>query len=337
MHPVTVLDVVRVVGALTPVFIFSLPRSGSTLLQRVLATHPDVATAAEPWILLPFLYTQRRKGVYAEYNHRKATQAIEDFSSGLPGGADEYRDAIREMALRLYRASAGSDARFFVDKTPRYHAIAPEIVRAFDGARFIFLWRNPLAIIASMIDTWGRGRWNIYEFDFDLYDGLEGLIEAQKLAGDDAIALRFRDLVAESPGARTQVFARLGLSIEEARPDEQQDVPLPGRMGDRAGVQVYRQLSSEPRAKWTRTLASPLRKRWCRRYLCWIGRERLALMGFDLDALLRELDEAPTSWRTVPSDVWRMLFGKFVRWFEPWIVRDKIARSREGTRSRVHA
>jgi len=56
-------DVTRLI---TPIFIFSLPRSGSTLMERILATHPAVGTASEPWILLPFLYTRIRDGVYAE-------------------------------------------------------------------------------------------------------------------------------------------------------------------------------------------------------------------------------------------------------------------------------
>ena len=41
--------------SIRPIFIFSAPRSGSTLLQRVLAAHTQVATASEPWILLPLL------------------------------------------------------------------------------------------------------------------------------------------------------------------------------------------------------------------------------------------------------------------------------------------
>lgn len=322
---------------LVPVFVFSLPRSGSTLLQRILATHPAVATASEPWILLPFLYARRDHGVYAEYNHRKAIQAIEDFSSGLPGGAAAYLDAVRELALKLYREHAGPDARYFVDKTPRYHVVAPDIVRTFDEARFIFLWRNPLSIVSSMIEVWGKGRWNAYEFAFDLFEGLEGLIEAQRIAGDRAISFRYGDLVSESADTRARIFAHLGLQIDDARPEEQQSVPLSGRMGDHAGVQAYSELSREPQLKWKRTLASPLRKLWCGRYLRWIGRERLAAMGFDLDTLLLDLRNAPTSWRTVPSDAWRLLFGVLVRLFEPWIVRDKLKSIRNGVRNYSHA
>jgi hypothetical protein len=61
------------------IFVFSLPRTGSTLLQRIIATQPDVATASEPWILIPYLYTLRENGVYAEYGHRMMVRAVEDF------------------------------------------------------------------------------------------------------------------------------------------------------------------------------------------------------------------------------------------------------------------
>ena len=38
-----------------PLFLLSLPRSGSTLVQRVLARSPQIATASETWLLMPFL------------------------------------------------------------------------------------------------------------------------------------------------------------------------------------------------------------------------------------------------------------------------------------------
>jgi hypothetical protein len=331
------IELMQAAEALVPVFIFSLPRSGSTLLQRILATHPAVATASEPWLLLPILYARRPSGIYAEYGHRKATRAFEDFAAGLPGGEAEYLQAVEQFALRLYRDRAGPKAHFFIDKTPRYHVVSADIVRAFQTGRFIFLWRNPLAIIASMIEVWGHGRWNAYEFELDLYDGLEGLIEAQRLAGERAISTRYCDLVVQSPDARARVFAYLGLNIDQAQPNAQQDVQLTGRMGDQVGALAYGALSGEPLLKWTHTLASPLRKFWCRRYLQWIGHERLQAMGYDLEVLLRELREAPSSWRTVPSDAWRMLFGYAVRMFEPWIMRDKIAGIRRGIRIRAHA
>src|SRR3712207_7451790 len=89
---------------LTPLFLFSLPRSGSTLAQRILAAHEPIATASEPWILLPYLYTLREHGVYAEYNHRILVQAVEDFCAVLPGGRDDYRseEHTSELQSRQY-------------------------------------------------------------------------------------------------------------------------------------------------------------------------------------------------------------------------------------------
>ena len=58
------------------IFIISQPRAGSTLLQRMLSGHPDIATAAEPWLLLHPLYGLRQHGIQAEYNSQWAFKAV---------------------------------------------------------------------------------------------------------------------------------------------------------------------------------------------------------------------------------------------------------------------
>lgn len=320
----------------TPIFVFSLPRSGSTLTQRILAAHPEIETASEVWILMPFLYVLRRDGVYSEYSHRTLFRAFEDFCSELPGGVGGYLEEVKEFALRLYTRRCKSKPRYFVDKTPRYHVLAPDIMRLFPDSPIVFLWRNPLAIIASIIETWGKGSWNLYEFDFDLYDGLEGLISATKQADSRVCTVRYEDLVGADPTTRERLFKHLGLTYDDSLAAEFSNVRLTGRMGDQSGVRRYLELSREPEKKWRKVLASPVRKAWCRRYLVWIGKERLQFMGYDLDVLLHELDSTPSSLRTVPSDLARMLFGLAVRTLEPWLVRDKIASLRGGKRLHVH-
>jgi len=322
---------------ITPIFIFSLPRSGSTLTQRILATHPGVATASEPWILLPLLYSCKRDGLYAEYGHRVALKAIEDFCESLPGGPSDYLGEIGELALRLYARSAKGKARFFVDKTPRYHVISAEILRLFPDGKFVFLWRNPLAIISSIVETWGKGRWNIYEFDFDLFDGLAALVEACRVAGDRACSVQFEDIIGEGSEARQRLFSHIGLEFEDARTAEFSSIQLAGRMGDHTGIGIYFALSEEPLDKWKESLGSPIRKMWCRRYLRWIGEDRLRIMGYDARILLGELDSIPTRPATMISDLARMLFGLLVRACEPWIVRDKLIRLSRGKRLHAHS
>ena len=85
------------------------------------------------------------------------------------------------------------------------------------------------------------------------------------------------------------------------------DVKLPGRMGDPTGVARYSALSTEPLEKWRTAFANPLRKEWARRYLAFIGAERLRTMGYDIAQLRRELDSSPTSADSLLSDLGRTL------------------------------
>ena len=292
-----------------PVFVFSLPRSGSTLLQRMLATHPEIATASEPWILLPQLYALRETGVVAEYGHRTAARAIADFGDSLPGGRDDYLAEVRRSALALYDR-AGGDATWFLDKTPRYHLIVDEIMALFPDARFVFLWRNPLAVAASMIESFGRGHWNLDRYDVDLHGGLERLVTAAGRGDERAIAVRFEDVVADPDAATAAIFRLLELEPAAATAAGFGEVGLGGRMGDRTGTVSYQAVSAEPLDRWRETMANPLRKRWCAAYLRRVGGERLGAMGYDLDELARAVDGLGTGPRGVVSDAARRLDGR---------------------------
>jgi hypothetical protein len=291
-----------------PVFILSLPRSGSTLLQRMLATHPEVATASEPWLLLPQLYALRDRGATAEYGHRTAARAICDFADSLPGGRDDYLAEVRRSALALYERAAG-DAAWFLDKTPRYHLVVDEIGALFPDARFVFLWRNPLAVAASMIESFGRGRWNLDRYEVDLHGGLDRLVAAHERRDPRAVAVRFEDIVADPAGGTRPVFELLGLDPADAAAAAFGDTSLSGRMGDRTGTAAYTEISGEPVDRWRATMANPLRKRWCATYLRAVGPERLAAMGYDFDELTREVAGLRTRPAGLASDVARRVYG----------------------------
>ncbi len=280
-------------GAITPIFIFSITRSGSTLLQRVIAAHDGVATVSEPWLLLPALYALRERGVVAEYTHGLMSRAVREFCETLPAGADDYRDELRSFALRLYRKAARENARYFIDKSPPYYFVADEVMELFPEAKFVFLWRNPLSIVASIIDTWQGGAWRATSFREDLFIGLPRLVATYRERGASAHSVRFEDLLAGGEREWRALFDYLGLEFDPVALERFADVRLAGRMGDQVGVQRYRSLAAEPAAKWKRTLANPLRRAWCRRYIGYLGRERLQLMGYDADRLLGELRAQP--------------------------------------------
>ena len=295
-----------------PIFLFSLPRSGSTLAQRILGAHQDIATSSEPWILLPFIYMLRGKRAWAEYDHRLATDAIEDFYKQMPGAQADYLHEIRECVLRLYAKAAPGKERYFLDKTPRYHLIASEVRRMFPDAKYVFLWRNPLAMLGSYIDFFGQGKWNLYAYEIDLFRGLDNLISVYKESKDNVYALRYEDLVNNSAESVEKLVAYLELPYDPKVLESFSQVKLEGRLGDYKGSKSYGAISREPLEKWKLFLGNPLRKRWALNYIEWIGSDRLAVMGYSLEALRKELNSIPLSSNNLISDAIRMTYG---RWF----------------------
>jgi Sulfotransferase family len=293
-----------------PIFLLSLPRAGSTFVQRVLASHQEISTTSEPWILLPFLYAARAKGICADYNQRLAYQAINDFIAAFRNGRDDYDTELRRFVLELYRRASPNGGSYFLDKTPRYHLIVEDLFRLFPEAKYVFLWRNPLSVVASSIDTWARGRWSLHRFRIDLFDGVENLISGYERHTEKAFAIRYEDLVTSPSDTWPRLFEYLELSFDPAFLERFHKVELRGRMGDPSGRKLYEELTAVPIEKWKRSLNNPFRKAWCRRYLDWIGERRLAVMGYEQEELIQTLDSLHMTYHSLGSDVLRAAYGR---------------------------
>lgn len=288
-----------------PIFIFSIQRSGSTLVQRIIGAHDGVATVSEPWILLPYLYTLRPQGVLAEYPHELMVTAVEDFCRELPAGSDDYQQELHDFVIRLYRKAAGEQARFFLDKTPNYNLIASEIMRLFPEGKFVFLWRNPLSILSSIVETWQGGHWHPTIYREDLFIGLPRLVAAYLDKQDSTYSVRYEDLASGDAQQWRSLMQYLEIEFDTSALQRFTDVRLKGRLGDPTGVKRYSGLSTEPTQKWKQTVRNPIRCEWSRRYLRFLGNDRLAAMGYDGEQLIRELRSGiPTLKSLVPDLGW---------------------------------
>jgi hypothetical protein len=287
-----------------PAFILSLPRTGSTLLQRILGSHEEIGTSSEPWFLLPQLYALRERGVHAEYEHETMARGTRGFAREyLPGGEADYLRGVHDLALRVY-AEAAPGKTYFLDKTPRYHHVARDLLGLFPEGKFVFLWRHPIAVAASLIETFGDGRWNLDSYAADLFGGLAHLVEACSESSERAIAVRYESLVADPDAEIRRVLRYLELGDEDTAVDRFQELELRNReYWDPTGPAKYARVSTDSLNQWQRTFANPLRREWARRYVRWIGRERLTLMGYDLNVILAEIDSAPVGLRRLGADV----------------------------------
>lgn len=275
---------------MTPCFLLSLPRSGSTLLERVLAQNPGIHAVGEPWISLMFPYALRKEGSHAEYSHSSFTLAMNHFVSLLPGKESDYYAEAGEMIRRLQQKIAGSDTPYFLDKTPRYHLILNELIAMFPDAKFIVLYRNPLAVAASIIETGKHGVFRFGGNEIDLYKGPAALVAFVQKHSEAVLALKYEDFVQNPLDEYNRIMKFLELPTVTQVDLPQKSSVTEAPLGDKTGVAAYKSISTTSVDKWVKTFNNPIRRRWARDYLSFLG-EDLQKMGYSKDIILKKLTQ----------------------------------------------
>ena len=262
------------------IFVVSQPRSGSTLFQSLLNNHPALATLPETWLLLHLLAPVAQKPL----GDTMTLRAVGNFLAALP--ADSYYEAVREMAYSLYGAAVTGEAQFFMDKTPRYYQILPELHQAFPNALTIILHRNPLAVLVSML-TSSRDSWAQLPFyKADLLDAPRMLVDAP------ALHLHYEQLLA-NPQSIAPVFERLGLEI----PSNLGAIQTPEAkaspnmvMGD-SKIQKKSEIEADNADKWLEELKDAQSWRFVSDYLAYLGQPLTEKLGYDFAKLQSQIKQ----------------------------------------------
>jgi hypothetical protein len=320
----------RADGTMRQCFIISQPRAGSTLLQRLLATHPQIQTIGEPWAAIPFVYALREKGVSAEYIHVSLAQGFGEFVSKLPGGRAEYFREVRAMLERLQQKISEPGKTYFLDKTPRYHLILDELAEIFPDAKFIVLWRNPLAVVASILNTWKKGEFDLRYYEQDIFRGPHNILSFVEKRAVQICEVRYEDLVTrpEEGGRRVTDFLELPPLASVALPEH--DPLKQARLGDKTGIEKFQSVSTAPAEEWKSAFASSLRRFWGKRYLEFLGHEAVKKMGYSADELIAAMNSVNTSGAQFASDLLVLRWRIFRAFEQPPFYRTKIKTRDEG-------
>lgn len=275
----------------SPIFIFSLPRSGSTLLQRILMSHKDIASVAEPWLLLPFLYVTKQEGVLSEFSQALSSMAIKDFIDNLPNKENDYYKELNSFVNILYAKQCKNNEIYFLDKTPRYYFIIPEIVKVFPNAKFIFLFRNPVHVMSSMVQTWGNGRLkDLYQHERDLILGPKALSDGYALLKDQAFAIQYEVYVTNPEKYIKELCSYLEIMFDDSMLTSFTDQDIKGRMGDSTGILEYNTISHGSLEKWKTTFNTPFRKKLLYKYIENIDENILSMQGYSKKDILNEIN-----------------------------------------------
>lgn len=146
-----------------PIFIVSPPRSGSSLLFETLAQSPGVFTiGGESHRMLEVEVAAGKLGTIG----RGFLSNRLDAKDATPDIADELRERYYAEVFDRDGGRPSGPIRM-LEKTPKNALRVSFLANVFPDAQFVYLYRDPHEVLASMLEAWESGR-------FVTYPGLPG-------------------------------------------------------------------------------------------------------------------------------------------------------------------
>ena len=223
-----------------PIFVLGMPRTGSTLLDRMLGNHPQVYSAGE----LPDFGLAVVAGVTRRHGGPVARDALIAESAKLDFAA------LGEDYLARTRPRTGRTP-YFTDKLPLNFLYCGLIARALPGARIVHVVRGPIATCFSIYKVlFDRG----YPFSYDLneladyYAGYRRLMAHwERVLPGRLIEIEYESLVARPEPEIRRLLAALGIPFEPRCLAFDRN---PAPVATASAAQVRRPLYAESVASW---------------------------------------------------------------------------------------
>jgi len=302
----------------SPIFLFSLPRSGSTLLQRILMGHKNISSVAEPWLLLPFLYANQKKGILTEYSQGTAYIAFEDFINSLPNKREDYYEELNKFVISLYEKQCKNNEVYFIDKTPRYYFIIPEIAKIFPNAKFIFLFRNLVHVFSSIIETWGNGYLKgLYNYTHDLTTGPKALSEGYLLLKNRSYNLQYEKFISQPEKYLIEICNYLDINFDIKMLKNFSSQNTNGRMGDQIGIKKYGQISTASLNKWKDIINTSFRKKIILKFLNNLSDDIFNIQGYNKKNIISEVNELKALRKYLIKDRFDYLYSQLIQFTKP--------------------
>ncbi len=220
----------------TPIFIVGLPRTGTTLVERIISSHSQVESADETFYMQMAI------------RHASGVGGINDVDAAIIKKAAE-KD-IRHIAKK-YMQSVDyrlTDQVMFIDKYPNNFLYLGFIAKAFPDAHIIYLRRNPMDACFAMYKQ------SFFKFAYDLddlgryYVAHNNLLQHwQDVLGDRLIEVDYEAIVTDQENQTREILDQLELEFEQACLDFEQNSSASATAST---VQVRQKVHTQSVNKW---------------------------------------------------------------------------------------
>ena len=241
------------------IFLIGAPRSGTTLLARMLGAHSAIHQRAEPHLITPIAHLGYFGKVdKAPYDPNNVDQAIHEVVADLPRGEADYLDALRAYTDTMYERimAAAPGKRFFLDKTPAYALVLPFLTKLYPGARYVVLTRQPLAVLTSYVESFFAGDWQVaLEHNPILARYVPALAWMLRERPVPFVHVKYEELVRDPEAHFRRICEHLGIAFEPgAIVYGESDAPK--GLGDPTGVARHDRPVTTSVSKWAAEIAA---------------------------------------------------------------------------------
>ncbi|MFC5569350.1 sulfotransferase [Lysobacter yangpyeongensis] len=193
-----------------PIFVIGMPRTGTTLVDRILSSHPDVHSAGE----LPNFGVVLKRA-----SGSRTPQLLDEDTIARAGVLDWKR--VGEAYIASTRPGTGHRPRF-IDKLPQNFLYAGHIARALPNAHIVCLRRNPMDTCLSNFRQLFQVGSAYYDYSFDLlgtgryyllFDRL--MAHWQRVMPGRILEVQYETLVSEQEATTRALLAHCGLGWDE--------------------------------------------------------------------------------------------------------------------------
>ena len=190
-----------------PIFIVGMPRTGTSLVDRIVSSHAGVTSAGEL------------------NNFTQLMKAMVDTGDNLPldavtlnAAANVDFSVLGRSYVESTRPATGEKPRF-IDKAPINYLLAGLIHRALPNARIICLARDPMDVCLSLYRQRFVTDKPYYNYSYDLANTARAFALHRKvvahwrevLPGDRFTEVRYENVVADLEGEARRLIAFCGL------------------------------------------------------------------------------------------------------------------------------